>query len=100
MENDPLIFTLDGVEYCIDPHIWNDYPNRIGLVTVERIREVIRAPDFEEHETAFTTLYWKWFPELGRRGNYIKVVVKIDEEIRFVSTSHPDSNLRSRMGAP
>lgn len=98
MEAEQLTFTLDGISYRIDPHIWDDYPNRIGLVTVERIRETIRTPDVKEEETTITTLYWKWFPEIGRRGNYIKVVVKIDDEIRFVITSYPDSSMRSKMG--
>ena len=73
METNSLTFTLNGILYRIDPHIWRDYPDRIGLVTVERIIDAIRAPDVEDDESAVTTLYWKWFPELGRGGNYIKL---------------------------
>ncbi len=45
MENDSLTFTLNGILYQIDPHIWRDHPNRIGLKTVERITDAIRDPD-------------------------------------------------------
>ena len=48
MENSELAFSLEGVDYRADPHIWDDHPNRIGLVTIERIRDTIRAPS--EHD--------------------------------------------------
>ena len=100
MEDNELTFSLEGVVYRVDPHIWDDHPNRIGLVTIERIRDTIRAPDLVDEETSLTTIFWKWFPELGRGGNYVKVIVRINGEVRFVTTSHPDSNLRSRIGSP
>ena len=96
MEDDRLTFTLDGVEYRIDPHIWTGYPNRIGLITVERIMETIVQPDFHADETEYIRHYWKWFPEVGS-GNYVKVIVNSQHEIRLVSTAHPDRNLRRRM---
>ncbi len=97
MEIDHLRFTFSGVNYQIDPHIWNDHPNRIGLITVERIKDAVGAPDLVEHETISTKLFWKWFPELGDDGNYIKVVVKIDRDPHIVTTAYPDSNMRRRM---
>ena len=100
MENSELAFSLEGVDYRADPHIWDDHPNRIGLVTIERIRDTIRAPDLTEEVTNLITIFWRWFRELGKRGNYVKVIVKFDGEVRLVTTSHPDSNLRSRMGPP
>ena len=39
METTLLTFTLNGIDYCIDPHIWTAYPDRVGLITVERIVE-------------------------------------------------------------
>lgn len=100
MENDSLTFTLNGILYQIDPHIWRDHPNRIGLITVERIIDAIQDPDVRQDETAVTTLYWKWFPELGSGGNYIKVVVERKETHREITTSHPDSRMRRGRGAP
>ena len=96
MEDDQLTFTHDGITYRIDPHIWRDHPDRIGLVTVDRIRDTVQSPDFEEDETGGAKFLWKWFPELGRRGNYIKVIVEIEENHREITTSHPDSSMRSK----
>ena len=100
MEADQLTFTHDGIVYRINPHIWLDHPNRIRLITVERIRDAVIAPDFEEDELVATKLIWKWFPELGSRGNYIKVVLEIEREIRFIRTSYLDSNMRRKRGSP
>ena len=61
MEADPLRFTLNGIYYRIDPHIWTAYPDRVGLITVERIVEAIRQPDFQEIESEYVTYFWKWF---------------------------------------
>lgn len=100
MEADPLRFTLNGIYYRIDPHIWTAYPDRVGLITVERIVEAIRQPDFQEIESEYVTYFWKWFHEIGTDGNYVKVIVNARQETRLVSTAHPDENLRRRRGAP
>ena len=99
MENNPMRFTLDGFEYRIDSHIWTAYPDRVGLVTVERIVETIREPDFQEIESEYVTYFWKWFHEMGTEGNFLKVIVNARLEIRLVSTAHPDENFRKRQRA-
>lgn len=96
MENSDLTFTLNSVHYRIDPHIWRDHPDRIGLVTVERIRDTVQSPDFEEDENEYIRHYWKWFPELGS-GNYMEVIVNSREVVHLVSTAHPNGSLRRRM---
>jgi hypothetical protein len=100
MEDGQLTFTQDRITYRIDPHIWRDYPNRIELVSVERIQDTVLSPDFEEDETDSTKILWKWFPELGRLGNYIKVIVEVQENHREITTSYSDSVMRSRRKAP
>ena len=96
MEADALTFTLNGIAYRIDSHIWTDYTDRVGLITVERIMETIVQPDFQEDENEYIRHYWKWFSEVGS-GNYVKVIVDSQHEIRLVATAHPDGNLRRRM---
>ena len=99
MEADQLTFILDGIAYRISPHIWLGHRDRVGLVTVENIRETIRQPDFQEEESDTVTRYWKWFPELGS-GNYLRVIVKRQERSNLVITAYPDEDQRNRRGAP
>lgn len=96
METDALTFTLNGIAYRIDPHIWTAHPDRVGLVTVERIVEAIGHPDFQETESEYLTYFWKWYHEVGTEGNYIKVIVNSRRETRLVSTAYPDENFRRR----
>ena len=96
MEPSLLRFTHNGVNYRISDHTWRDYQDRHGLITVDRIRETIIQPDIQEQESDIITRYWKWFPEMGSRGNYVKVVVNSSMAIHFVSTAHPDRNMRKR----
>ena len=95
MEADSPTFVLDGIVYRISPHIWRNYPVRIGQVTVERIRNTISQPDIQVSESRGVTLFWKWFPEIGS-GNFLKVVVRAGVEIHVVITAHPDGSLRSQ----
>ena len=93
MEADPITFTLNGINYRISPHIWRNYPVRIGQVTVDRIRNTISQPDIQVAESRDVTLYWKWFPEIGS-GNYLRVVLRERAEIHLVVTAHPDGSQR------
>ena len=99
MAADPLSFIHNGTTYRISAHIWQDHPIRVEQVTVERIRDTIIHPDFQEDENEYIRHYWKWFPELGS-GNYIEVIVNSRQVIYFVSTAHPDRNFRKRIGPP
>ena len=99
MESDPLTFTLNGINYRISSHIWLGHRDRIGLVTVENIRETIRQPNFQEYESDSVTRYWKWFPELGS-GNYLRVIVRRREHSNLVITAYPDEGQRQRRRAP
>ena len=87
-------FTLNGVNYRISEHVWRDNRNRRGLITFDRVRETISQPDIQHQESDIITRYWKWFPEMGSKGNYIKVVVNSGMTIHLVSTAHPDSGMR------
>ena len=73
--------------------------DRVGLVTVENIRETIRQPDFQEDESESVTRYWKWFHELGA-GNYLRVIVRRFEHSNLVITAYPDEGQRQRRRAP
>ena len=95
MQTDPLRFTHNGIVYRINPHIWVDHAERIGLITVEQVRETIRQPDFEEDESESIKHFWKWFPDVGS-GNYIEAIVNVSAESYFVITAHPDSSQRKR----
>lgn len=94
METSLLRFTHDGVNYRISDHIWRDYRERRGLITVDQVRETIIQPDVQEQESDFITHYWKWFPEMGSGGNYLEVIVNSRMEVRLISTAHPDSGMR------
>ena len=96
MDADPLNFTHNGVNYRISSHIWRDHPAMRGLITIEQIKETIAQPDLQQQETATITHYWKWFPELGSRGNYLEIIVNSNRETRFITTAHPDSSMRKR----
>ena len=98
MDANLLRFTLNGVNYQIRPHVWRDHPERIGWITVEQIRNTIAQPDFQEVESWDRTVYWKWFSDFGEKGNFVKVVVNSREATHFVTTAHPDGNLRKRRG--
>ena len=99
MEADAITFTLNGINYRISSHIWRRHRDRVGLVTVENIRETIRQPDFQEDESESVTRYWKWFPEMGS-GNYLRVIVKSSEHPNLVITAYPDESQRQRRGMP
>ncbi len=89
------MFTHNGIDYRINPHIWIDHLERIGLITVRQVQETIRQPDFQEDESEQITHYWKWFPDVGS-GNYIEAVVNVARFPRFVTTAHPDDSMRKR----
>ena len=95
MEAEPQTFTLDGVEYRISSHIWTAHLDRVGLITVQTIRDTISQPDFVVDETEEVRRYYRWFPELGS-GNYVRVVVKGSQERRLVITAYPDNGQRKR----
>lgn len=97
MEPSLLRFTHNRINYRISDHIWRDHHDRRGLITVDQIRETIIQPDAQEQERDIITRYWKWFPELGSGGNYVKVVVNSSLATHFISTAHPDSGMRKRM---
>ena len=95
MEEEQLTFILGDLTYRVSPHIWLNYPVRVGQVTVEGIRETISHPDIQIPESRDVTVYWKWFAEMGS-GNYLKVVVRARPEIHLVITAHPDDSQRKR----
>ena len=95
MDAEQLTFSHDGFDYRINSHIWVDHPERVGLITVEQVRETIRQPDFQEYESERITHFWKWFDDVGS-GNYVEAVVNISREPRFVVTAHPDESQRKR----
>lgn len=95
MEAEQLTFTHGGIVYRINPHIWLDHPERIGLITVQQVQETVRQPDFQEDESERIRHYWKWFPDVGS-GNYIEAVVNVGMEPCFVTTAHPDESMRKR----
>lgn len=100
MEEYPLRFILNGVEYRISSHVWRDHADRDGLIEVEHIRGAIDAPDYQEEESDTVMLYWKWFPEFGEKGNYVRVVVNTRQATRLVTTAYLDRRMRKLMGAP
>ena len=95
MEATPLSFTYNGIIYRLNPHIWRDHQDRVGVITVEQVQDAIRQPDFEEEESERIRHFWKWFPDVGS-GNYVEVVVNVSMESHFVVTAHPDSSQRKR----
>ena len=95
MESEQLTFTHEGILYRINPHIWVDHPERVGLITVDQVQETIRQPDFWEDESDRITHFWKWFDDVGS-GNYLEVVINVSMEPRFVTTAHPDNSMRKK----
>ena len=79
-------------------HIWSDHPDRVGLVTVERIRETITSPERTELVRGGRILYLRWFAEMGSRGNYLAVVVDQDQDPHLVVTAMPNRNERRKRG--
>ena len=95
MEAEQLTFTHGGIVYRISSHIWAAHLDRVGLITVQTIRDTISQPDFVVDETEEVRRYYRWFPEVGS-GNYVRVVVRSSQERRLVITAYPDDGQRKR----
>ena len=91
-----MTFTIEGRAYEVSEHIWHDHPNRAGLVTVDRIRETIEAPELTGTGGYGRVIYWRWFPELSDLGNYTRVVVDPQSEPLLVVSASPDRSERRR----
>jgi len=91
-----MTFTIDEQQYEVAEHVWRDHPNRIGLVTIDRIRETIESPERTGHGAIDRIKYWKWFPDISARGNYLRVVVDPVSEPRIVVSASPDRSERRR----
>ena len=91
-----MTFTIGEQLYEVAEHIWRDHPNRVGIVTIDRIRETIEAPERTGLGRCERIIYWRWFPELSSGGNYLRVIVDLGSEPRIVISASPDRSERRR----
>ena len=91
-----MYITIQDRLYRINEHIWTDHPERIGQVTIDLIRQTILEPERTGPGKFDRIVYWRWFPELSDRGNYLRVIVDEIAVPHVVVSAMPDKDERKR----
>ena len=91
-----MTFNIEGRVYRVIEHIWRDHPERIGQITIDLIRQTLLNPEQIGPGKLGRVIYWRWFPEFGDRGNYLKVIVDETDVPYLVVSAMPDRNERRR----
>ena len=91
-----MYFTIQDQTYRVTEHILREHPERIGQVTIDQIRQTILEPERTVPGKYERIVYWRWFPELSDRGNYLKVIVDETAVPHVVVSAMPDKDERRR----